>query len=173
MDRPLDKLRPQSSVLRFVLPLGLIALSLSVRLFNILALDPFGDEVTWLRWANDQFNLSQPATLWTPLEDEGRPPLFFWLILVTLPVDPNAFVGGRVAAALASGATAGMVYALGAQLASRSVGVVAALLWAVLPFGVIFGRLASSDDALLALCLALVMWAAIRAVREPSYRSGT
>ena len=106
------------------------------------------------------------------LDDEGRPPLFFWLILITLPVDPNAFVGGRVAAALASGATAGMVYVVGGQLASLSVGVVAAALWAVLPFGVIFGRSASSDDALLALCLALVMWAAIRAVREPSYWSG-
>ncbi len=159
-------------MLGLAIPLGIVGLAIGIRLFNILALDPFGDEVTWLRWAIDHFDPGQAATYWTTLDDEGRPPLFFWLILITLPIDPNAFVGGRVAAALASGATAGMLYAVGAQLAPRSVGVVAALLWAVLPFGVIFGRLASSDDALLALCLALVMWAAIRAVREPSYRSG-
>src|SRR5215212_8506794 len=160
------------AVLSLALPVGLITLALAIRVFNLLALDPFGDEVTWLRWAVVQFDPHQPATLWTPLDDEGRPPLFFWLLVLTTSIDPNAFVGGRLAAAISSGATAGVIYAIGSRLWSRRVGALAGLLWAVLPFGVIFGRLASSDDALLALCLGLVTLASIRLARHPSFLSG-
>src|SRR5688500_19073729 len=73
-------LRADSSVVGLAIPLGLVALAMCVRVFNLLALEPFGDEVTWLRWALDKFDPRQPATFWTPLEDEGRPPLFFWLL---------------------------------------------------------------------------------------------
>ena len=150
----------------------LAALAIAIRAFNNLALDPFGDEVTWLRWAIDFFDPQQPITLWTTLREEGRPPLFYWLTLLLLPVDSNAFVGGRMAAAVASGATAGVLYVAGRQLFSRPVGLVAATLWALLPFGVLFGRLASSDDSLLALSFGLVMITAVRAARRPSVITG-
>jgi 4-amino-4-deoxy-L-arabinose transferase-like glycosyltransferase len=156
----------------FVAPLGLVTLALSIRIFNLLALDPFGDEVTWLRWTLDYFDPREPSSYWTPLDDEGRPPLFFWLLALTTTLDPNAFVGGRLAAALTSGATAGVLYVIGTRLFSRGVGLLAGLLWAVLPFGVLFGRLASSDDALLTLCMGLVIWASINLARRPSFASG-
>jgi 4-amino-4-deoxy-L-arabinose transferase-like glycosyltransferase len=150
----------------------LTALAIGIRAFNNLALDPFGDEVTWLRWAVDFYDPQQPITLWTTLREEGRPPLFYWLTLLLLPMDSNAFLGGRMAAAIASGAAAGVLYVAGRQLFSRTVGLVAAMLWALLPFGVLFGRLASSDDSLLALSFGLVMITAVPAARRPSVLTG-
>lgn len=148
-------------------PVTLFLLALALRVTNLLAFDPFGDEVGWLEWVLDFFNPGDPATLWTPLTVEGRPPLYFWLLLFLGEVDPNLFVGGRLAAALASAGVTPVIYGIGRSLWSTQVGIVAALLWVVLPFGVLFGRFASSDDALMALFFGLTVWCSVGMARRP------
>ena len=149
-------------------PAVLVLLAALPRLINPLAVDPFVDEVDWLHWAVDLFVPGDPSTFWTPLAIDGRPPLHYWLLLLTRDVADNAFVAGRAAAALASAACAPALYALGRLLLSERAGLLAGLLWALSPFGVVFGRIASSDDVLLTLCAILTALAAAIAIRRPS-----
>lgn len=153
-------------------PLALMVLAVAIRLYNLLAMDPYIDEIGWAHWLVDLFDPGNPITFMTSLSEEARPPLYYWLALVFRDIDPNAFVGLRTAAALASGATAGALYLLGTFLWSRTVGAIAGLLWAVLPFGVFTGRIGASDDSLVALFTVLTLYASAKMVRHPSVRSG-
>src|SRR5919199_2808518 len=49
-------------------PIVALALLAAVpRLFNLLALDPFIDEVGWLHWTVHLFDPSNPSTFWLPV----------------------------------------------------------------------------------------------------------
>ena len=127
---------------------GLAVLAAVPRLTNLLALDPFVDEVAWVHWALRQFDPLAPSTWALPLVRDGRPPLHFWLIVLVGAFVDNGFLAGRLAAALPGiGATLAL-YGLGRVLAGRLTGAVAAILWAVSPFSVVFARVAADDSAL-------------------------
>ena len=152
--------------------MALALLAAVPRLFNLLALDPFIDEVGWLDWALRQFNPGDPSSWWLPTAAEGRPPLYFWLLLPTRELPGNAFIGGRVVAALCGVASTVALYALGRSVLGSRVGLVAGVLWALGPFDVFFSRMASSDDALLALCAILAALGGALMVRRPGLGSG-
>ena len=137
------------------------------RLVNLLGLDPFVDEASWVDWATREFNPANPRSWFAPLLRDGRPPLHFWLMLPITAVVDNGFLAGRLAAALAGIASTLALYGLGREIASRTVGVSAAVLWALSPFTVFFARI-SADDALLALLAILAVWASIRLARRPT-----
>jgi 4-amino-4-deoxy-L-arabinose transferase-like glycosyltransferase len=137
------------------------------RLINLLGLDPFVDEAAWVDWATREFVPSSPGTWFTPLLHDGRPPLHFWLMLPLAAVVDNGILAGRLAAALAGVASTLALYGLGRDIASRTVGVSAAVLWALSPFTVMFARIAA-DDALLALMAILAVWASVRFARCPT-----
>jgi hypothetical protein len=147
-------------------------LALVPRTVNLLGLDPFVDEAAWTDWAFRQFELTSPRTWIIPLVTDGRPPLFVWLMVPFGLVVDNGMLAGRLAAAVAGAASAGALYALGRELASRTVGAVAAILWALSPFAIFFVRIAA-DDALLTLLTILTTWASVCLARRPSLTTGT
>jgi hypothetical protein len=174
-----------------VIVVALLAVAAVPRLINLVALDPYIDEVIWLYWSTVLFNspastdfcgtlyacpqvfigpmqldIRRYSVFWLPLALDGRPPLFFWLTLLTEKAVDNVFVGGRLAAAIPSIGCTVLLYILGRLLLSRSVGVLAAALWAFSPFSIFFGRNAS-DDALLTFFIMLSAIMSILMVKYP------
>ena len=147
--------------------LALLVLAAPPRLLNLLAVDPFVDEVIWLHWTVDLFDFRKPSTFWTPMIADGRPPLHYWILLLTTNLFDNAFVGGRLAAALPSIAATVALYWLGRELICPLTGFLAGVLWALSPLSVFFARIASSDDSLLTSCAILVALASVLLVRQP------
>ncbi len=152
--------------------LALAILAAAPRLFNLLALDPFVDEITWMHWAVDLADSpDRPTRLWLPIVLNGRPPLYYWLTLLMTGLVDNAFIAGRLAAALPDIGSTVALYALGRVLLSARVGILAGLLWALSPFSIFFSRLAS-DDALLTFGAILVALSSVVLVRYPRAPSG-
>jgi mannosyltransferase len=83
----------------------------------------------------------------------------------------NGILAGRLAAAVCGAVSAGALYGLGREASSRTLGVVAGLLWALSPFTVFFSRIAA-DDALLTLLAILTTWASVCLARRPTPSTG-
>jgi hypothetical protein len=126
---------------------GLAVLAAAPRLANLLALDPFVDELNWVLRGIGLSGSIGLSNLVAPLRD-GRPPLHAWLVLVAGQLVDNGFLAGRLAAAIPGIAATLALYALGRALFCRKVGVVAAILWALSPYSAFFSRI-GSDDSLL------------------------
>jgi 4-amino-4-deoxy-L-arabinose transferase-like glycosyltransferase len=150
----------------------LTAVAALPRLVNLLGQAPFVDEAAFLRWAVLQFKPDDPATLWLPLSDEGRPPLFFWLEVVAAHVVNNGFLAGRLVATISGIASVLAVYGLGRALLSREAALLAALGWALSPLAVFFTRIAV-DDSILTLGAVLAALASVRLVRGPTLMTGS
>ena len=146
-------------------------LALVPRTVNLLGLDPFIDEAAWTDWAFRQFEIASPRTWIIPLVTDGRPPLFVWWMVPFGAVVDNGILAGRLASAVGGAASAAALYGLGRELASRTLGVTAGILWALSPFTVFFSRVAA-DDALLTLVAILATWASVCLARRPSVKIG-
>lgn len=162
---------PRLARLDLLLVVLLALLAAVPRTVNLLGLDPFIDESSWVDWALRELQPRVPRTWFAPLLQDGRPPLHFWLMLPLTAVVDNGFLAGRLASALAGVLSTLALYGLGRELASRTTGAAAALLWALSPFSVFFARV-SSDDALLALTAILATWASVRLARRPTLAAG-
>lgn len=117
--------------------------SLFLRSFNLLLLPIFTDEATYLLWGMDIWEQKTRASLFIPILDDGKQPLFLWLVGAAgglIPGDP--LLGGRIVSVLASVAGTAAVYLAGLWLADRRVGLLAAGLYAVTPFVLFFDRMA-------------------------------
>ena len=157
--------------LELALVIGLAIVAAVPRCINLLGLDPFIDESSWVDWATREFEPTVLASWLAPLLHDGRPPLHFWLMLPIAAVVENGFLAGRLAAALAGVASTLALYGLGREITSRTAALGAALLWALSPYTVLFARIAA-DDALLALVAILATWSSIVLARRPTIKSG-
>ncbi|HEY3911783.1 MAG TPA: glycosyltransferase family 39 protein [Stellaceae bacterium] len=95
----------------------------------------------------------------------SKPPLVAWLIALTTGLFGNSEFAIRLSAPLLHAATAIFVYAIGARLYDRRVGLWSALAYATLP-GVSVSAFIMSTDAPLLLCWAAALYAFIRARSE-------
>ena len=149
----------------------LVVLAAVPRTVNLLGLDPFIDEVAWVDWAVRQFQWDVPRSWLIPLLTDGRPPLFVWLTAPIALIVDNGFLAGRLASASAGVASAVVLYLLGRELANRTTGLVAGVLWALSPYCVFYSRVAA-DDMLLTLMAILAVWASVRLARRPTVAAG-
>ena len=155
-----------------LLAVAVLALVATVpRTANLLGLDPFVDEASWTDWALRLLEPGSPRTWLIPVLTDGRPPLFVWTIAPFGALVDNGIVAGRLAASLAGVLSAIALYGLGREIASRTLGLCAALLWALSPFTVFFSRIAA-DDPLLTLLAILTAWASVRLARQPTTTTG-
>lgn len=154
---------------------GIVALAailaLIPRTVNLLGMDPFVDEVASLDWPLRVYELTAPRTWLASLLVDGRPPLYLWLLVPFAQVIDNGILAGRVLSVLADVACVVALYALGRELASRTVGAATALLWALSPFPIFFARIAV-DDSLLTLMAVLTTLASVRLARQPTVTTG-
>lgn len=125
----------------------------AVRLI-LIAVEPAGlypDEAQYWFWAQH-----------LALGYYSKPPLVAWVIRLSTAILGDGEFGVRAAAPLVHGATALIVYAIGARLYDRRTGFWAALGYATLP-GTSLSSFIISTDAVLLPCWAAALYAFIRA----------
>lgn len=124
---------------------------LLTRLLYLTKIPIFTDEAIYIRWG--QIALQDPAHRFISLED-GKQPLFIWLMLPFLAVIPDPLVAGRLVSVLAGMTTLIGVTLLARRLFSPRIGWITAALYVISPFFVLYDRLALYDS----LTTALTVW---------------
>ena len=141
---------------------AVLALAFAFRLWRLAAdLPVVGDESIYLRWAEIIDNQGR----WFVSLLDGKPPLTYWLYAAARQVFDDPLVGPRLLSVLAGTAATGMIYAVARRLASAQAALAAAGLYAVLPWAMLYDRLAYAEAWVNLVGVALV-WASLRAHRD-------
>lgn len=120
-----------------------------------------GDESIYLRWA--EIITGQGG--WFVSLLDGKPPLSYWLYAAARLLSDDPLLGPRWISVLAGTATTAAVCAVGSALRNARVGLLAASLYAVLPWAMLYDRLAYTES-LVNLGGAVVAWLSVRLVRQ-------
>jgi len=145
-----------------VLLLGHVAL----RLYNNTMQDPYIDE---------GFHTTRAAIVWDFEQNPGRFAhgkllLYFWLGIFEAEA-PNFVFTARASITLWSMLTASTLFAIGRLLKGRNVGFLAMGLYAIMPLGVFFERMAMADP-FAAGFVGLIAWRSLIYAKRPTYREG-
>lgn len=130
----------------------LVVLYFILRLPNLTLQPIFADEAIYIRWA--QVMKAEPTLRFLPLSD-GKTPLFMWALIPLFSVFKDPLMAGRMLSVLSGAATFAGVIFLGWKFFSARVGLLAALLIAVVPYIVFFDRMALVDS----MASAFAIWA--------------
>jgi 4-amino-4-deoxy-L-arabinose transferase-like glycosyltransferase len=139
---------PPSPVRRFVsreklILAAILALGLALRVFRLMENFPIvGDEGIYLRWAEIIDHQGQ----WFISLLDGKQPLPFWLLALQRFVwDGDPLLAARLLSVAAGLLATIGIYAIGKRLAGESAGLTGALLYAALPWAIMYDRLAFVD----------------------------
>lgn len=153
MARFLRKWRP--AVLT-ILILG--ALYFATRLINLTILPIFTDEAIYIRWS--QIGSRDAAWRFISLVD-GKQPLFTWIMMVVLRIVDDPLLAGRLVSVFSGAATTVGMWAVAQELfKSRKTAVVSSFLYILIPFGLMYDRMALYDS----LSGALSIWSLYLAI---------
>ncbi|KKU55454.1 hypothetical protein A3C34_00070 [Candidatus Amesbacteria bacterium RIFCSPHIGHO2_02_FULL_48_21] len=110
------------------------------------SLPVFADESIYIRWA--QIMRSEATLRFLPLSD-GKQPLFMWAAIPFLKIISDPLIAGRTLSAMAGvGTVMGVGVAAFILFKKSRQALLAAALWAALPYAVFFDRMALSDSLL-------------------------
>jgi len=140
---------------RLILTAVLTIFFLVTRLSNLTKIPIFTDEAIYIRWG--QIALQDPAHRFISLED-GKQPLFIWLMIPALKFISDPLVAGRIISVAAGFISLAATVAIGWILFGETIGWVAAALYIISPFFLLYDRLALYDSltaALMSICLLL------------------
>ncbi|HEX2986874.1 MAG TPA: glycosyltransferase family 39 protein, partial [Chloroflexota bacterium] len=146
---------------KWLLPFGVVVLSLTLRVWNITSLPIFIDESNNLRWAYDMLEQRTRMSLLIPIHEDGKQPLFIWLVALAMRFFADPLVAGRIVSALAGSAATLGILLLGRWLDTWRTGLVAAFLYALAPYPVFFDRIGLMDGTI----AAASVWASCLGVR--------
>lgn len=123
---------------------GLTALYFITRLTNLTKLPIFTDEAIYIRWS--QIGSRDPNWRYISLVD-GKQPLFTWIMMVFLRVIRDPLMAGRLVSVIAGlGTTVGMWFTAHELFKSKKVAFAASLLYILIPFGLMYDRMALYDS---------------------------
>jgi hypothetical protein len=144
------------------LVLGVAAL---LRIYRITADFPVvTDESIYLRWAEIIDNQGG----WFVSLLDGKQPFGYWVLaVVRFVTDADPLLSARLVSALADVGATLVVYAIGCHLASHMAGLIGAGLYAVLPWSMIYARMAYGEG-LVNLFGTLIVWTSLRAFDNES-----
>jgi hypothetical protein len=115
-----------------------------VRSIRLMSLFPvLVDEAIYMRWAE----IIQHHHTWYISLLDAKPPLSYWvfaIIRLLTPHDP--LLGSRLVSVVAGTLCVVVVYRVGFLCAGETAGVITALLYSVLPYGVFYDRIAYVDS---------------------------
>src|SRR3989344_8489093 len=134
---------------RAIIPWGMAILLLAIllRTYNIFSIPIFADEAIYIRWAQVMRAVSSLRFL--PLDD-GKQPLFMWLMIPFLKVIGDPLLAGRTLSMLAGLGTLTGIFLVTLRLfKNKKTAILAALIYAVSPFTVFFDRMALVDSLLM------------------------
>ena len=140
---------------RLILTAVLTIFFLVTRLSNLTKIPIFTDEAIYIRWG--QIALQDPAHRFISLED-GKQPLFIWLMIPALKFISDPLVAGRIISVAAGFISLAATVAIGWILFGETTAVLAGAAYIVSPFFLLYDRLALYDSltaALMAVCLLL------------------
>lgn len=135
--------------------LGIFIAYFLSRLVSLNNFPIFTDEAIYLRWAQ----IAKNDANWRFISlTDGKQPLYIWLTMVAMKVIDDPIMAGRLVSVLAGVLTILGLILLGKILFERwRVGILAAGLYSILPFALVYDRLALMDGLL----ASLMLWALI------------
>lgn len=133
---------------RILLAFILICLYAVTRLSNLTKIPIFTDEAIYIRWG--QIALQDPAHRFISLED-GKQPLFIWLMMPALQFISDPLVAGRIVSVAAGFISLASITAIGWILFGETVAWLAGAAYLVSPFFLLYDRLALYDSLTAAL----------------------
>lgn len=143
----LDKKSSFSWLARWWWAFGIGALYLITHLIALTALPIFADEAIYLWWA--QLIQSEPARYAFFSINDGKTPLFIWLLLPFLHLIADPLMAGRMLSVLIGLLQVGVMGLLAASVRLKRVGIALAMLCTtLLPFWFFNARLALMDSLL-------------------------
>lgn len=122
---------------------GIVSLYFVTRLVNLTILPIFTDEAIYIRWA--QIGLRDASHRFLSLED-GKQPLFIWLMYPMLKIFADPLVAGRIVSILAGFASLIGLTILARVLFGRKAMIPTALLYIISPYFLFYDRLAIYDS---------------------------
>lgn len=129
----------------YILFIFLFLLFFTTRALNLKNIPIFTDEAIYIRWA--QIALNDPNNRFISLED-GKQPLFIWLAAISNKFVSDPLIATRLVSIFSGFSALIGIYLLGKELFSRKVGIISAFLYVILPFTVLYDRLAIYDSLL-------------------------
>lgn len=113
------------------------------RLISITEMPIFTDEAIYLRWSQ----IAKNDANWRFISlTDGKQPLFVWLTMVTMKFISDPILAGRLVSTIAGFFTMMGLGLLGFELfQNRRVGFLSALLYLILPFALVYDRMALMD----------------------------
>lgn len=135
----------------------IIILYFATRLINLSILPIFTDEAIYSYWA--QVALHDPANRYISLED-GKQPLFIWLAAISQKFINDPLIASRVVSVFAGLGSMIGIYLLSKKLFDQKTAKIASILYLVLPFTLLYDRLALFDSLL----TMLGIWASLSAL---------
>ncbi len=122
---------------------GIAILYVISRLINLTALPIFTDEAIYLRWS--QIGGNDASWRFISLTD-GKQPLFTWFVMATMRLIKDPLFAGRLVSVAAGFLSIFGLYFLGSELfKNKRVGVIAAFLYLICPFTLMYDRMALYD----------------------------
>ncbi len=124
----------------------IVVIAAILRFVNLNSWPIFADEAIYVRWA--QVMKAESTLRFLPLSD-GKQPLYMWTVIPFLKIFSDPLVAGRVLSGLT-----GIISVLGVgvltYLLTKKInqGLVAAGIYAVIPYSVLFSRMAMVDSML-------------------------
>lgn len=142
-----------SKKLLLLLSFIILALAAGLRFINLNSLPIFADESIYIRWS--QVMKAEASLRFLPLTD-GKQPLYMWAVIPFLKFISDPLLAGRLLSGLMGvGTVVGVGFAAYLLFANRRLSLMAGLIWAVIPYGVFFERMALAD----AMLTFFIIWA--------------
>jgi hypothetical protein len=120
-----------------------LAAALLLRSIRLMDLFPIlVDESIYLRWAE----IVAHQGVWFVSLLDGKPPLTYWLyVLIRLVLPEDPLFGARILSVLAGGVSTLLLFVLGRALKGRVAGHVAAMLYSIFPYAILYDRIAYTE----------------------------
>jgi len=127
-----------------LLALGIIALFIFTRLYNILGLPIFTDEAIYVRWA--QIAANDAAWRFISLTD-GKQPMYVWIAMVLMKLINDPLLAGRVVSVLAGfSSMVGLFFLTNEVFKNRKIALLVSFIYVLYPFALVYDRMALYDS---------------------------
>lgn len=128
-----------------ILLIGFSSFFLVFRAFNLLSLPIYLDEAIYINWA--YMFKEDPGFAYLSMQD-GKTPLYFWLVSVVAQWINNPLVAGRLVSTLAGLGTALSTWFLARNFFGRKIAAVTFLFYTITPYPQFIERMAFADSLL-------------------------
>src|SRR3989344_4811881 len=153
-----------------LITIGIIALYFITRLVNIKIIPIFTDEAIYTYWS--KVALNDPANRFISLED-GKQPLFIWVAAVFQQFIEDPLIASRIVSILSGFGSLIGIYLLSKELFSdlpagrqEKVAKLSSFLYVILPFTLLYDRLALFDSLLTMLCI-FAVYLSVKMAKNP------